>query len=191
MRREEIERGELIVLLEDEGHLLWGDVCGMVWGKRNTPMVVPLTNTRQRQTYHEALTLLTQDFHLQESVAGHGKTTVAYIEWCQTLYPDKKLLFLWDGASYHRGADLQGFLTRAKAGLPEADWKVTCLVFAPTAPEQNPTEDVWLKGKQYLRKHFAVNKTFAQVKRCFSEFLTSRRFTSAKLRWYWPEEQMI
>ena len=131
------------------------------------------------------------DFHLQERVAGNGKTTVAYIEWCQTLYPDKKLLFLWDGASYHRGADLKEFLTRENAGFPEADWKVTCMLFAPNAPEQNPTEDVWLKAKQYLRKHFAVNKTFAQVKRCFSEFLNSLSFTSAKLRWYWPEEQMI
>ena len=179
------------MLLEDECHLLWGDVCGRAWGKRNTPIVVPLTNVRQRQTYYGALNLLTHEFHLQEGVAGNGKTTGAYIEWCQTLYPDKKLLFLWDGASYHRGADLQEFLTRENAGLPEAEWKVTCLLFAPNAPEQNPTEDVWLKGKQYLRKHFAINKTFAQVKRCFSEFLNSLSFTSTKLGWYWPEEQMI
>ena len=33
---EAIERGELIVLVEDECHLVWGDVCGMVWGKRNS-----------------------------------------------------------------------------------------------------------------------------------------------------------
>ena len=178
-------------MLEDECHLLWGDVCGRAWGKRNTPLVVPLTNTRQRQTYYGALNWLTREFHLRERGAGNGKTTVAYMEWCQTLYPDKKLLFLWAGASYHRGADRQEFLTRANAGLSEADWKVTCLLFAPHVPEQTPTEDVWLKGKQYLRKHFAINKTFAQVKRCFSEFLTSLRCTSAKLRWYWPEEQMI
>jgi transposase len=52
--------------------------------------------------------------------------------------------------------------------LAEADWKVTCLRFAPNAPEQNPTEDGWLKGKPHLRKQFALNKTFAQVKRGFS-----------------------
>jgi transposase len=179
------------VLLEDEGHLLWGDVWGRVWGKRNTPLVVPLTNARQRQTSYGALNLLTQEVHLREGTAGNGKMTVAYMEGCQTLYPDKKLFFLWDGASYHRGADLREFLTRENAGLPEADWKVTCMLFTPNAPEQNPTEDVWLKGKQYLRKHFAVNKTFAQVKRCFSEFLNALSFTSAKLRWYWPEEQLI
>ncbi len=53
-----------MVLLEDECHLLWGDVCGMVWGKRNVPIVVPMTNERQRQTYYGALTLLTRELHL-------------------------------------------------------------------------------------------------------------------------------
>jgi hypothetical protein len=65
------------------------------------------------------------------------------------------------------------------------------MLFASNAPKQNSTEDVWLKGKQYLRKRFAINKTFVQVKRCFSEFLTSLSFAPAKLRWYWFEEQLI
>jgi transposase len=163
----------------------------MVWGKRNAPLVVPMTNERERQTSYGALNLLTQDFHLQEATAGDGATTVAYSKWCQRLYPDKKLLFLWDGASYHRGDEFQKFLEYLKAGLPEEDWPVTCLLFAPNAPEQNPTEAVWLKGKTHLRKQFAVNKTFAQVKRCFSTFLNALSFTSAKLGWYWPTEQMI
>jgi len=63
--------------------------------------------------------------------------------------------------------------------------------FAPTAPEQNPTEEVWRKSKTPLRKQFALNKTFAQVKRCFSTFLKALQFTSTKLSWYWPTEQMI
>jgi transposase len=98
---------------------------------------------------------------------------------------------LWDGASYHRGEELQKFLAETNGSLAEADGKVTCLRFAPNAPEQNPTEEVWLKGKTPLRKQFALNKTFAQVKRCFSTFLNALQFTSAKLSWYWPTEQRI
>jgi hypothetical protein len=33
-------------------------------------------------------------------------------------------------------------------GLEEKDWKVTCLLLAPNAPEQNPVEDVAHIGKQ-------------------------------------------
>jgi transposase len=83
------------------------------------------------------------------------------------------------------------FLAPETADLAEADWKVTCLRFAPNAPEQNPTEDVGLKGKTHLRKRFALNKTFAQVTCGFSTFLNTLRFTSTKLSWYWPTEQMI
>ena len=45
-RQAEIAAGELIVLVEDECHLLWGDVCGHVWGKRNTRVEVPMSNQR-------------------------------------------------------------------------------------------------------------------------------------------------
>lgn len=181
----------MIILLEDECHLLWGDVCGMVWGKRNTPIAVPMTNERERQTYYGAINLLTKTVHLQERPVGDGVNTVAYLQWCQSLYPDKKLLLLWDGASYHRGQEMQTFLAHENAGLAEAAWKITCVPFAPNAPEQNPLEDLWLKGKTYLRKHFAVNKTFAAVKNCFSTFLRSLNFVSVKCSWYWPDPQMI
>ncbi len=53
-----------MVLLEDECHLLWGEVCGRVWGNGTGPLVVPMTNERQRQTYYGALTLLTRELHL-------------------------------------------------------------------------------------------------------------------------------
>jgi len=163
----------------------------MVWGKRNTPIEVPLTNERQRQTYYGAINLVTREVHLKEETTGDGEGTVGYIQWCQGLYPSKKLFFLWDGASYHRSTEMQEFLRRANAGLPEEDWKVTCLLFAPNAPEQNPTEDLWLKGKTHLRKQFAVNKTFAAVKHGFSAFLRTLSFDSAKFSWYWPYPQMI
>ena len=178
------------MLVEDECHLVWGDVCGRVWGKRNTAVEVPMTNARHRQTYYGAVNLLTGEVHLQECEAGNGATTVAYLEWCQRLYPGKRLLYLWDGASYHRGVEMQEFLVRENAGLAEAEWAVTCLPFAPHAPEQNPVEDLWLKGKNYLRRQFAVNKTFAQVRQCFRDFLQGLQFESAKFRWYWPSPQL-
>ena len=84
----------------------------MVWGKRNTPIEVPMTNERERQTYYGAMNLLTKTVHLQERAVGDGASTVAYLRWCQTLYPDKQLLVLWDGASYHRGPDMRTLLAQ-------------------------------------------------------------------------------
>jgi len=47
-------------------------------------------------------------------------------------------------------------------------------------PEQNPVERLWLKGKTYLGKHYAVNRTFAVVTHCFSTFLCSLNFELVK-----------
>ena len=133
--------------MEDEGHVLWGDVCGMVWGKRTTPITVPLTKERQRQTYDGAMNLRTQTVPLQEQPRGEGRNTVASLRWCQSLYPNKQFLVLGDGASSHRGAERRTFLAPENAGRAEAQGEVTWLLCAPTAPEPNPTEDVRLSGE--------------------------------------------
>jgi len=59
------------------------------------------------------------------------------------------------------------------------------MLFAPHAPEQNPVEDIWLAGKNWIRKHFIENNTFAQVKACFAHFLNNRPFQLQKILWYY------
>lgn len=43
------------VFLIDECHLLWGDICGYVWGRTDERVEVPMTNERYKQTYFGAL----------------------------------------------------------------------------------------------------------------------------------------
>jgi transposase len=91
------------------------------------------------------------------------------------LHPDKKLILLWDGASYHGSEEVQTYLNKVNQGLDEKEWKVTGWLLVPNAPDQNPVEAVWLQGKNFLRKHFYENKTFQQVKRSFFNFLSRQR----------------
>src|SRR4051794_1950723 len=112
--------------MEDECHLLWGDTCGMVWGKRNAPIPVSMTNERERQTYYGAVNLLTRDFHLKPFSAGTGQNTVAYLRWLRDLYLGKPILLLWDGASYHRDVHLKAFLTELNGNQPEDAWSLIC-----------------------------------------------------------------
>lgn len=175
------------MLFEDECHLLWGDCRGYVWGTRNETPAVPMSNVRQRQTYYGALNLTTKSLHLHEFDKGNSENTVEYVQYLQGLYPGKQLWLLWDNASYHRFAAMRAFLAQLNDGAPEEAWPITCLPFATDAPEQNPIEDVWLKGKKFLRKNFLQNKTFASVKQCFVQFLSSLSFDSSKFDWYYPQ----
>jgi len=170
--------------MEDESHVQWGDALGYVWGKRNERIEVPLTNEKERQTYYGALDVFTKEFILQPYDGGNGKNTVAFVKYLQRLRADKKLLLIWDKASYHRYAEMQAYLAEINKGLQEKDWRVTCLLFASAAPEQNPVEDIWLKGKNFLRRHFYQNKTFHQVKESFFHFSNHHLFDFHKLTWY-------
>jgi len=181
----------MVVLLEDECHLLWGDTCGYVWGSCGDPLEVEMTNQKQRQTYYGAINWHSGQLHLKAFPTGNSQNTVAYLQWLQELYPGKKLLLLWDGATYHRDGHMKEFLAQLNEGLEEEDWRLTLCRFAPNAPEQNPVEDLWLAGKNHLRRCFAQNKTFAQVKDCFCSFLRSFRLQSVKFGWYAPHPQII
>ena len=55
---------------------------------------------------------------------------------------------------------MKAYLGEINKGLDPDDWKVSCMLFAPRAPEQNPVEDIWLAGKNWIRKHFIENNTF-------------------------------
>ena len=166
-RQADIVSGEVIVFVEDECHLSGGDAIGYGWGRQHERTEVSVANAKQRQTYYGVMNLYNQEFILSLYERGNGASTVSFIEYLQGLHPDKKLIIIWDGARYHSSEEVQAYLNKVNHGLDEKDWKVTCWLFAPNAPDQNPVEDVWLQGKNFLRRHFYENKIFQQVKQSF------------------------
>jgi putative transposase len=170
--------------MEDECHLLWGDSLGYVWGKKNEKIDIPILNERERQTYYGALNCFTGDFYVLPYSAGNGENTVEYMKFLQKQFKDKKLLVIWDGASYHRFSAMREYLQQINKDLQPSEWKITCELFAPNAPEQNPVEDIWLQGKRFIRKYFTENKTFAQVKKSFCSFYKNMKFDFPKIQMY-------
>ena len=148
------------------------------------PSEVPLVNAKQRQTYYGVMNLYNQAFIVTPYERGDGESTIAFMKYLQALHPNKKLIIIWDRASYHGSEAVQAYLSQVNQGLEEKDWTVTFLLFAPNAPDQNPVEDVWLQGKNFLRRHFYETKTFNQVKWSFLNFLNRKVFNFGKSGWY-------
>ena len=181
---EAIQAGRLIVLYLDECHLLWDDARGYVWGKSTDRVEIPMTNFRQRQTYYGAIEHLQGETTVQAYPAGDGVSTVAFLHLLRQKYAGKRLLLIWDGATYHKGTEMLDYLTTLNHGLDASAWWVTCLLFAPNAPEQNPIEDIWLKGKQSIRKNWRLCARFSAVKALFLEAIQNRFFDFPKLHMY-------
>lgn len=140
----------MVVFAEDECHLLWGDTTGYVWGRCNERTEVPIQNIKNRQTYYGALNLYNKEFFVIPHEQGNGANTVKFMQYLRALHADKRLMLIWDGASYHNCQEVRTYLEQVNKGLEEKEWTISCYLLAPNAPDQNPAEDVWLKGKSNL-----------------------------------------
>ena len=72
---------------------------GYVWGKSSERICVPVVNERQRQTYFGALNYYSHQFVVKADTKANSQSTIAFLEYLQTLYPQKRLALFWDGAS--------------------------------------------------------------------------------------------
>jgi transposase len=179
-----------VVVYVDECHLLWDDARGYVWGKADERVEIPMINYRDRQTYYGSIEHVTGEVTVMPFPAANGTHTVEFIEHLRKKYAGKRLIILWDGVTYHTQGEMVTYLNRLNTGRNSDEWPVTCVLFAPNAPEQNPVEDVWLLGKQRVRKNWRLCDTFRNVKTIFKEAIDSILFASAKLRMYCPDLQL-
>ena len=183
--RAEITSGQVRVMFLDECHLLWGDICGYGWSRRNQRVDVEVKSTKERQTYYGALDYLTKSFVVHEYSAGNEDNTIAFLKYLQSCYEKStRLILIWDGASYHRSAKLREFLAQLNSELPEDEWKITCVRLAPNAPQQNPVEDIWLQAKQFVRKYARLSEKFKSVKLLFRLFTHLQTFAFPKAFMY-------
>ena len=119
----------------------------------------------------------------------------------QTQYPESRIALIWDGAlrvradrrltttrrltpSHHRSGEVKNYLDSVNQGFECHEWKITCIRFAPNAPEQNPIEDVWLSAKRFVREFYSLCSSFAIAKRLFELATDCQIFDFPKLSLY-------
>jgi transposase len=128
---------------------------------------------------------------VHEYAAGNGENTVDFMEYLQQRHPQQRVVLIWDGASYHRSNDVKDFLARVNQGNEASEWQFTCILLAPNAPQQDPVEDIWLQGKNSLRKFWYLCKSFPTVKSLFKFFTDGQKFDFPKLEQYAPCSLLI
>ena len=114
-----------------------------MWGPKGERIELPITNERTRQTDDGALNLLSGNALSVPAEAGNGEQAVTFLKSLRRRFQGRRLVVLWDGASYHRSDGVNAYLRTFNGERPEEDRRIQGLQFAPNAPEQNPSEDVW------------------------------------------------
>ena len=179
-----LKQGKLCVFMLDECHLLWGDLCGYVWGKSARRVEVEMTNQKQRPTYYGALDYGNKKFLVQPYEKGDSANTISFLKYLIKQRPNSRLTIIWDGATYHKSQQLREYLELVNKGKSPEEWQINCILFAPNAPEQNPVEYIWLQGKNLLIKVADCCQFFAILKRLFMFFLNRKIFGFPKVYMY-------
>lgn len=134
---------------------------------------------------------MSPEFILEAYQAGNGECTVNFIKKLMAKNKLARLLIIWDGAIYHRGQEMQDFLAQINEGLSPNEWRITCELFAPYAPEENPVEAIWLQLKSLLRRFYRFGKNFKSVKCLFQMFAELKLFNFPNLKKYDAFSQFI
>lgn len=179
-----IKSGDIAVYALDEVHLLEGDLISHCWGDSKERLKIPLSNEKNRQTYYGALDLSNLELTVRAYQAGNGDSTVHFIQELIKLNRERQIIIFWDGASYHRSKSMRELLKSINQGLTPEEWKVTCHLFAPYAPEENPIEAVWLSLKSLLRRCYRFCKNFPLMKRLFKCLVDFKLFNFPDLKQY-------
>lgn len=164
---------------------MWGNICGYVWGRTDRRIEIPIVNEKEKQTYFGAINYQSQEFLIKAYPTANGEHTIDFISYLRAHHPNKRIVIIWDGASYHRGKEFQAYLQSLNQDKTSSEsWLVTCLLFAPNAPEQNPVEDIWLQAKNFVRQFYCFCSNFAKVKRLFELVTHHQIFNFPKLHKY-------
>ena len=99
---EQIKQGKIKVFVEDECHLLRGDICGAGWGNRQERLETEVKNYRDSQTYYGAIDCMTGEMVLHSCKSANSSSTIEFVKQLQSQNPKAKIVLIWDGASHHR-----------------------------------------------------------------------------------------
>ena len=181
-RRKQIETGDLVVLIEDECHFCWGDTLGYVWGKKGERTEVPITNEKIRQTYFGCANIVDGRALVKKYPKGDGENSVKYLKYLVAQFPHKRIMLLWDRATYHTCGKVKEYLAEINKGLAKKNWVLTLELLPKAAPEENPIETIWLKGKNHVRSMFEKCKSFSDVKAIFEQYISDNIFKFEKMK---------
>ena len=85
-----------MVVVADECHLLWGDVCGYGWGKKSERLRVAVSNPKERQSYFGALNGKTGELLLLPADKADSAATVAFLDKLRQHYANRRLWVIWE-----------------------------------------------------------------------------------------------
>ena len=162
----------VVILSEDEMHLSSQTTVQKIWLPQGEYPRITVTKKRESRSVYGFLNIKTGQEHAFKTQWQNMYITAEILPHIRALYPNKKILLVWDKAGWHKGIESQKVI--------RADGNINTLYFPSAAPEENPQEHVWKKGRSHVT-HNVFIENIDKATDDFVSYLNSTTFPYALL----------
>lgn len=129
-----------IILAADEMILTTKTTTQKVWLPQGETVRVDVANSSvERRQVYGFLNMKTGQEHAFKTMKQNMVVTADILKNVRAIYPKQKIILLWDNAGWHKGSVVQEFIKQ--------DGHMEVIHFPKYAPEENPQEHVWKRGR--------------------------------------------
>jgi transposase len=162
--------GNAVMLCEDEMVLTSRTTIQKIWlPKGEYPPIVETNNTRKRKNFYGFLNLKTGQEHAFITDKQNMGVTAEVLTKVRKLYPNNKLVIIWDNCGWHRGSKVVEWI--------EADGNTETIHFPPYTPDLNPQEHVWKAGRKAVTHNHFIGEQLDTIAEQFKDCIEGQRFS--------------
>lgn len=159
---------DTVILAADEMILTTKTTVQKVWLPQGETVRVDVANSSvERRQVYGFLNLTTGQEHAFKTLKQNMVVTADVLQKIRTLYPKQKIILLWDNAGWHRGSIVKEFIAK--------DGNIAIIHFPKYAPEENPQEHVWKRGRSETTHNQFINNIDAATDNLVT-FLNTTKF---------------
>jgi transposase len=150
--QKEIEKPDQVVLAADEMILTTQTTTQKIWLQTGKNIQhIEASNKREKRCIYGFLNVKSGQEHAFKTDYTNSLTTCDILRELMKIYPDQKIVIVWDNASWHKSKTVREFLT----AHPE---KFHLFAFPPYYPDENPQEHVWKAGRAKVTHNVFIDK---------------------------------
>lgn len=161
------EEKETVILVADEMSLSTQTTVQKIWLRQGDYPKIDVARKRESRSIYGFLNIKTGRECAFKTTWQNMYITATILKKIRKRYPAQKLLLVWDQAPSHKGSKAQAVIK--KDGNMETIW------FPAAAPEQNPQEHVWKKGRSHVT-HNAFIQDIDKATNAFVNYLNTTTF---------------
>ncbi|HKY74323.1 MAG TPA: IS630 family transposase [Patescibacteria group bacterium] len=157
-----------VLLAADEMILTTKTTTQKVWLPQGETVRVEVANSSiERRQIYGFLNVKTGVEHAFKTLKQNMHTTKDVLGEVRKIYQKQKIVLLWDNAGWHRGSVVQEYI--------KEDGNIQTIHFPKYAPEENPQEHVWKRGRSEVTHNRFIDDIDAATDDLIT-FLNTNRF---------------